>query len=85
MTGDSERCLMRVHIAKALIRGFATGLLATLKAATGRFDSESSAARIGAASGPAGGTTSTTFRKPLPLKSSKIQSRTVARMMGKQG
>jgi hypothetical protein len=48
-----------VHSASALMRGLATGLVATLKPSMGTALSRSRAVRIGSGSGPAGGTTST--------------------------
>ena len=58
VAGFPVRCWMRADRAKALMRGLATGLVATLNPSIGKALSALRAVRIGSASGPAGGTTS---------------------------
>jgi hypothetical protein len=50
----------------ALMRGLATGLVATLKAFKGQVAQCRQAVSSGSASGPAGGTTSMDMKKPSP-------------------
>ncbi|MBS1250078.1 MAG: hypothetical protein MAG431_01667 [Chloroflexi bacterium] len=59
MTAFPVRAWIRVLKARALMRGLATGLVATLKASKGNPSRDSRAAKSGLASGLAGGTTST--------------------------